>query len=635
MIEDNTHPLLFVVTDKDGALGQVSVPLETITLNRQRYEAPLRPHKKNNNPQGELSFSCWVSKYATLSPAITVKPEQKIQKGSSLSKLFTASPIFKRKEKQRHNNEMPPKRKNFSLSMLDVKYRGGDMNEGRSQSFDGNKRGHFYSQIDISASERMSPNVRARHSPKLDGDFPSRVRSNSQESCNSSSSGFVSHVDPTESSERIAQTLEVNTKDASLCLTKVPEETGAPEVTGISPKEGTTEGQTRLTIRGTNLGVNLPDVVGLYVCGSNCLSTIEYISANKLHCTTKAWRPGSGDIIIVTQSGGRGKCSVQFTFVEPPQENQPEAPPVDNTETLIAPPSPLSQKNVDGTELEEPMGYTSKRKIHPTIQVTSEPSSVSNKCIYRSIGRLDRDQVSKTILEDPYCLDNESLNDRSDQEIIFDSPHGLDDINSIKNPNNSGALDTDPVPNADIEDPRICIDQRSVNHLLPTISVHHAPMSYQESVSNSSCCGFESDQSENESLEDDCFLSSSISSIQAFEMKNCDGRYTIQRRHSILSISPDDYQVETPGKYISVPRNQCRRKMSLDPQMLVHVSTSTNMSLSVPSNDCRRHSLPPQAATAIKVSHVSIDIKIKLLFWMKPRATDNRKSDLNGEFWNP
>jgi len=85
----------------------------------------------------------------------------------------------------------------------------------------------------------------------------------------------------------------------------------------VSPKEGSVEGGTRLTIRGSNLGRNKEDVIGLYVCGSNVLSSLEYVSASKLVCTTKAHKPCVGNVTVETQVGGRGVSLVQFTFNDP------------------------------------------------------------------------------------------------------------------------------------------------------------------------------------------------------------------------------------------------------------------------------------------------------------------------------
>ena len=82
----------------------------------------------------------------------------------------------------------------------------------------------------------------------------------------------------------------------------------------MSPREGPSEGGTRLTIRGSCLGRTKVDVVGLYVCGSNVLSSLEFVSSSKLVCTTKCHKPCTGTVVVETQSGGRGVSLVQFTF---------------------------------------------------------------------------------------------------------------------------------------------------------------------------------------------------------------------------------------------------------------------------------------------------------------------------------
>ena len=65
-------------------------------------------------------------------------------------------------------------------------------------------------------------------------------------------------------------------------------------MTGISPREGPTSGGTRLVLRGCGLGRDRSDVVGLWVCGSNVLSTLDYVSSAKLICTTKPHHASTG-----------------------------------------------------------------------------------------------------------------------------------------------------------------------------------------------------------------------------------------------------------------------------------------------------------------------------------------------------
>ncbi|CAH2068965.1 unnamed protein product, partial [Iphiclides podalirius] len=82
-----------------------------------------------------------------------------------------------------------------------------------------------------------------------------------------------------------------------------------PVVTGISPKEGPPG--TRVTIRGEFLGVSVTDLIGLKICGCDCLLSAEWKSKNKIVARSGPCK-GRGDIIVATRSGGEGTSTVQF-----------------------------------------------------------------------------------------------------------------------------------------------------------------------------------------------------------------------------------------------------------------------------------------------------------------------------------
>lgn len=82
-----------------------------------------------------------------------------------------------------------------------------------------------------------------------------------------------------------------------------------PVVTGVSPKEGPPG--TRVTVRGEFLGTGPSDLLGLTVCGCDCLLSAEWKSSNKIIARSGPGK-GRGDIIVTTRSGGRGTSTVQF-----------------------------------------------------------------------------------------------------------------------------------------------------------------------------------------------------------------------------------------------------------------------------------------------------------------------------------
>ncbi|XP_051954659.1 exocyst complex component 2 [Xyrauchen texanus] len=88
-----------------------------------------------------------------------------------------------------------------------------------------------------------------------------------------------------------------------------------PLVTGISPNEGTP--WTKVTIRGENLGTGPNDLIGLSICGHNCLLTAEWMSASKIVCRVGPAKDDKGEIIVTTRSGGRGTSTVSFKLLKP------------------------------------------------------------------------------------------------------------------------------------------------------------------------------------------------------------------------------------------------------------------------------------------------------------------------------
>ncbi|XP_076999617.1 exocyst complex component 2 isoform X4 [Tamandua tetradactyla] len=88
-----------------------------------------------------------------------------------------------------------------------------------------------------------------------------------------------------------------------------------PLVTGISPNEGIP--WTKVTIRGENLGTGPSDLIGLAICGHNCLLTAEWMSASKIVCRVGQAKNDKGDIIVTTKSGGRGTSTVSFKLLKP------------------------------------------------------------------------------------------------------------------------------------------------------------------------------------------------------------------------------------------------------------------------------------------------------------------------------
>jgi len=124
-----------------------------------------------------------------------------------------------------------------------------------------------------------------------------------------------------------------------------PPSPGRPEVTGLSPREGPTNSETRLVIRGCHLGQSASDVVGLTVAGHDCLATLDYDSSTRITCLVGPAHsgPAVGDVIVETCSGGLGISLVQFRFVDTStvDEDQFTAVPYDSEESQQTGPASL------------------------------------------------------------------------------------------------------------------------------------------------------------------------------------------------------------------------------------------------------------------------------------------------------
>ncbi len=109
-----------------------------------------------------------------------------------------------------------------------------------------------------------------------------------------------------------------------------------PAIAGVSPPCGSVWGGTQLAIKGTSLGLDKSDIIGLYVCGSNCLSSLQYESQEIIYCRTKPWRACVGSVLVVTSSGGRSSPTAKFAFYqdEPPDEVNLPTITVTDVETM-------------------------------------------------------------------------------------------------------------------------------------------------------------------------------------------------------------------------------------------------------------------------------------------------------------
>ncbi|XP_077989319.1 uncharacterized protein LOC144443651 [Glandiceps talaboti] len=264
-IKEGDHsPLVFTVTDKEDILGEVTVSIATLptrNLGRRRIDN-LQAHKKCPNPTGQLMFDCWVTKTRNVVPQ-AAEFMQTTEKTSSTQKKGLPTTFTKMKDSLLAS---PMLSKKASLSPLGLSKMG--------------RRGSR-SVSDVTLLFKFDNDTNPSLGQRTHSDQDLRPRAESEPAPKISKTG-------------------VDTR---------------PEISGLSPREGSVGGGTCITIRGTNLGEHKNDIVRLLICGSNCLSSLKYESSNKIRCTTKPWKISSGPVVIETQSGGLGRSSLKFEFV--------------------------------------------------------------------------------------------------------------------------------------------------------------------------------------------------------------------------------------------------------------------------------------------------------------------------------
>ena len=118
--------VFFIVTEKDDILGQVNIPVTSLSgPPGKNVRAPLQPHKKCAQPSGDLTYQCYVSSYR---PA---GYEPKIMSGmpkQSVGGLFTKrlslanSPVInlKNRRESKTGSKLSTLNKKFSKSIQDI-----------------------------------------------------------------------------------------------------------------------------------------------------------------------------------------------------------------------------------------------------------------------------------------------------------------------------------------------------------------------------------------------------------------------------------------------------------------------------------------------------------------------------------
>ena len=270
----------FIVTEKDDILGQITLPVTTLTGMKDRERIiDLQPHKKCPKPQGKLVFECFVSEYHTAgehTPVImggcTLPDEVRPKSAFQRLRKRMASPVTQRRNKKEDSREqksgLSTFNKKFSRSIQDL--------------FSFSK--YNASEIDIGDNESTTSSIKSSNKTKKNR----RI-----------SIGFLS----------IGNDLDkLGRSDA--------------KIISCVPNSGPVDHPTRLAIEGRDLAIGKSEIKALIVAGCDCTDTVEFDSPNRIYCSTHYFKACTGDIELETYSGGKCFLKNGFTFHEELNANE-------------------------------------------------------------------------------------------------------------------------------------------------------------------------------------------------------------------------------------------------------------------------------------------------------------------------
>jgi hypothetical protein len=243
----------FKVKDKDHTIGTVKVPIKTLTTTPLLQWFPIEHHKKGGEVNGEiliqLSSNTPLTESATDDKEGNI-PSAKLSSSSTEDSSWIMSNLkdyFKRPAAPGHRRH----------SSRDEGLKKSEMNHYSSDS-----------QLHESTSPRKSDLV-TTYTPVL-----------SKRSSLSPENNTRSHAPWRPRSPLVASGPDAIGR---LSPASVVSEASSdiPEVTGISPKEASTDGGDKVILRGTNLGTSLEDIVQVLLVNIDCTEYVEYVSSGE------------------------------------------------------------------------------------------------------------------------------------------------------------------------------------------------------------------------------------------------------------------------------------------------------------------------------------------------------------------
>jgi len=261
----------FKIRDKDTTIGVVHIPIDGMpTMRPGQIWYPLEPYKKITVVHGELCLECWISKTQQISGKGSSMPSSRETSIEDFPS-FVTSQVSHMTSQVTH---LPGK----VMDYLHLNKRSPSLSKSHA-----NKGSDSQVSTPYSSNQSLRQSAEEEETTSSRGSGGSSFRQQTSDAniqkTGSSTPPLVTPALPTEEPPQTDDTTtfaKIPLKEIKLELDK--EE--LPEVNGVSPNEGSIEGGTKVTLRGSNLGTGPEDIVQVLLAGVDCTENVEYLSTS-------------------------------------------------------------------------------------------------------------------------------------------------------------------------------------------------------------------------------------------------------------------------------------------------------------------------------------------------------------------
>ena len=259
--------------DKDTTIGAVHISIDSLPTVRPGWSwYPLEPYKKVTAVCGDMCLECWVSKTQPVgsmpnSRETSVEDFQNFVTSQVSHMTSQVTQLPGKVMDYLHFNKRSP-----NLARSHQTNKGVDSQT--STPYSSNQSLRHSAEEDEMASSRGSASGLKEHASDSNLVVNQKSDSSTPPSVTPAPTAGVS--EPPQNDDTAFAKIPL--RECIEKLEKEPDNLPIPEVSGVSPNEGSVEGGTKVTLRGTNLGTELEDIKQVLLAGVDCTQGVEYLS---------------------------------------------------------------------------------------------------------------------------------------------------------------------------------------------------------------------------------------------------------------------------------------------------------------------------------------------------------------------